>query len=135
MIAPEKSIDSLREAADALARNLKLVQVHRDACHNPDIRARALKDPRELLRSREIIVEPGLVIEFFEPPSTDLPFWDWIPFILEFTNCRTVWVPDCDESAPPLCRLRSETICLGYRIYPNPIQPGPIGRLRKIKPS
>ena len=123
----EQSAAKLRETAEALSRDPKLIDLCRHASRDRDLRARILRDPIELLRSREMDIPPELTIEFFEPPSRDLPISDWVPFILELTTCRTVWVRECDDSVPRKCTLNSETLCLGVRLYPNPTQPGPIG--------
>ena len=123
----EQSVAKLRETAEALSRDPKLIDVCRHACRDPGLHARILSDPIELLRSREMDIPPELTIEFFEPPSRDLPISDWVPFILELTTCRTVWVRECDDGVPRKCTLKSETLCLGVRLYPNLIQPGPIG--------
>ena len=123
----EQSAAKLRETAQALSRHPTLIEVSRHASRDRDLRARILRDPIEPLRSREMDIPPELTIEFFEPPSRDLPISDWVPFILELTTCRTVWVRECDGGAPRKCTLKNETLCLGFRLYPNPIQPGPIG--------
>ena len=123
----EQSAAKLRETAEALSRDPKLIDLYRHACRDRGLRARILSDPIELLRSREMDIPSELTIEFFEPPSRDLPISDWVPFILELTTCRTVWVRECDDGVPRKCTLKNETLCLGFRLYPNPIQPGPIG--------
>ena len=123
----EQSAAKLRETAEALSRDPKLIDLCRHASRDRALRARILGDPIELLRSREMDIPPELTIEFFEPPSRDLPISDWVPFILELTTCRTVWVRECDDGVPRKCTLNSETLCLGVRLYPNPIQPRPVG--------
>jgi hypothetical protein len=123
----EQKPPNLRETAEALSRDPKLIEVCRHAFRDPDLRAKVLSDPMDLLRSRELDIPPELTIEFFEPPSRDLPISDWVPFIVELTTCRTVWVRECDDGVPRTCKLKNETLCLGFRLYPNPIQPGPIG--------
>ena len=123
----EQSAAKLHETADALSRDPRLIDLCRHASRDRGLRAKVLSDPIELLRSREMDVPPELTIEFFEPPSRDLPISDWVPFILELTTCRTVWVRECDDGVPRKCTLNSETLCLGFRLYPNPTQPGPIG--------
>src|SRR5262249_40611647 len=110
LLASEKSIDSLRENAERLARDPRLIQICHDSHRNRDLRAEALRGPMDLLRSRGINISPEFTIEFFEPPAEDLPVSDWIPFFLELTNCRTLWVRDCDDSSPPLCRLKRGNI-------------------------
>jgi hypothetical protein len=127
LISPEQSVEKLRETAEALSRHPKLIEACRHASRDRDLRAKMLSDPVDLLRSRELDIPPELTIEFFEPPSRDLPISDWVPFILELTSCRTVWVRDCDDGVPRKCTLKNETLCLGFRLYPNPIQPGPLG--------
>src|SRR5438552_18889767 len=123
----EQSAAKLHETADALSRDPRLIDLCRHASRDRGLRARILSDPIEQLRSRKMDIPPELTIEFFEPPSRDLPILDWVPFILELTTCRTVWVRECDDGVPQKCTLNSETLCLGVRLYPNPIQPGPIG--------
>ena len=123
----EQSAAKLREIAEALSRDPKLIDLCRHASRDRGLRARILSDPIELLRSREMDIPAELTIEFFEPPSRDLPISDWVPFILELTTCRTVWVRECDDGVHRKCALNSETLCLGFRLYPNPSQPEPIG--------
>ena len=106
----EQSAAKLRETAEALSRDPKLIDLCRHASRDRGLRARILRDPIELLRSREMDIPPELTIEFFEPPSRDLPISDWVPFILELTTCRTVWVRECDDGVPRKCTLNSETL-------------------------
>jgi hypothetical protein len=121
MKQPEQSIDTLRETADALSRDPKLMQVLGDACLNPEVHAQALKDPMGLLGSRGMSIPPQFAIEFFEPPSRLDPYFrNWSPFVFELTNCRTVWVREWDGSEYIAPRYKSETLCLGFRLYPNP---------------
>ena len=127
LIPAEQSADKLRTAAHALSHHPKLMGVCHDGCLDRDLRTKLLRDPMEVLRSRGMDIPPEFVIEFFEPPSRDLPISDWVPFILELTTCRTVWVRECDDGVPRKCTLNSETLCLGVRLYPNVTQPGPIG--------
>ena len=126
-IPPEQKTDKLRETAEALFRDPKLIDVCRHASRDHCLRAKMLTDPVGLLGSREIDIPPELTIEFFEPPSRHLPISDWVPFILELTTCRTVWVRECDDGVARKCALNGETLCLGFRLYPNPIQPRAIG--------
>jgi hypothetical protein len=72
-------------------------------------------------------IPPELTIELFEPPLRELPISDWAPFILELTTSRTLWVRECDDGVPRKCTLKNETLCLGFRLYPNPVRPGRIG--------
>src|SRR5262249_41512826 len=123
----EQSAAKLRETAETLFRDPKLIDVCRHASRDRALRTRILRDPIELLRSRGMDIPPEFVIEFFEPPSRNLPITDWVPFILELTTCRTVWVRECDDGVPRKCTLNSEALCLGFRLYPNPTQPGCIG--------
>ena len=125
-IPPEQSEDTLREAAEALFRHPKLNEACHHACRDRGLRAKILSDPMELLGSRGIDIPPELTIEFFEPPSRDLPISDWVPFIIELTNCRTVWVRECDDGVPRTCKLKNETFCLGFRVYPNRLRAGPV---------
>lgn len=126
-IASEQTADKIRETAEALFRDPRLIEVCRHASRDRDIRAKILGDPMELLRSREMDIPPEFTIEFFEPPSRDLPISDGVPFILELTTCRTVWVREYDNAVPRTCTLKNETLCLGFRLYPNLIQPRPAG--------
>ena len=123
----EQKVAKLRETAEVLSRDPKLIDLCRHASRDRGLRSRILSDPIELLRSREMDVPPEFTIEFFEPSSRDLPISDWVPFVIEFTNCRTVWVRECDDGVPRKCTLKNETLCLGFRVYPNRVQPGPIG--------
>ena len=84
----QQSAAKLRETAEALSRDPKLIDLCRHASRDRGLRARILSDPIELLRSREMDIPPELTIEFFEPPSRDLPISDWVPFILESQTMR-----------------------------------------------
>jgi hypothetical protein len=122
-IESAQSTDKLRIRADALSRSPRLIQVCQSACFDEDVRAKALNDPMAFLGSRGIKIPPGITVEFFEYPPKYLPFPDWTPFIFEFTNCRTYWLKECDDSEPPKCLLKEVTICFGFRLYANPVQP------------
>src|SRR2546429_6651537 len=108
-VARERKVAKLRETAEALFRDPKLIEVCRHASWDRGLRAKILSDPMELLRSGEMDIPPELTIEFFEPPSRELPISDWVPFILELTNYRTVWVRECDDGVPRKCTLKNET--------------------------
>ena len=132
-IAPEQSVDKLRQAADALSRHPKLIEVCLHASQDRDLRAKMLNDPTELLGSSGIDIPPELTIEFFEHPPRYLPFPDWTPFVFELTNCRTYWIRECDDSTPPICLPKEESVCFGFRLYPNLVQPGPVGLISGIE--
>src|SRR5690348_8581496 len=106
----EQSAIKLRETAEALSRDPKLIDLCRHASRDRGLRARILSDPIELLRSRETDIPRELTIEFIDPPSGDLPISECVPFILELTPCRTVWVRECDDGVPRKCTLNSETL-------------------------
>src|SRR5206468_11308298 len=94
----EQSAAKLRETSEALSPDPKLIDRCRHASRDRALRARILGDPIELLRSRQMDIPPELTIEFFEPPSRELRISNRVPFILELTNCRTVWIRECDDS-------------------------------------
>lgn len=123
ILASAQSNDELRTKAEALSRNPRLIQVCRDACFDKEIQAKALNDPMAFLASRGIKIPQGLTVDFFERPPRYLPFPDWTPFVFEFTNCRTYWVRECDDSIPPKCLPKEAAICFGFRLYTNPVRP------------
>jgi hypothetical protein len=126
LTAPKQSAEKLRQAADTLSRQPKLIEVCHHASLDRGLRAKMLNNSMELLRSRGMDIPPEFTIEFFEPPSRELPVSDWVPFVIEFINCRNVWVRECDDGVPRTCKLKNETLCLGFRIYPNAIPRGPV---------
>ena len=125
--ASSEDIDRLRSEAHAISHDPRLLRVCHDASFDRAIHAKALSDPSGLLDSREMKIPGGITVEFFEHPPRYLPFPDWTPFVFEFTNCRTYWIRECDDSTPPICLPKEESVCFGFRLYPNLVQPGPVG--------
>jgi hypothetical protein len=121
------ALEKLRTQADALSRNPVLVKACHEACHDKQLQERAVHDPMNFLRTLNIPVPKELTLEFFERPPRYLPFPDWTPFLFELTNCHTYWLRECDNSEPPKCEFKEVEVCFGFRIYPNPVWPGPRG--------
>ena len=94
-----------------------------------------LNDPTELLGSSGLHIPPELTIEFLRaPPPRYLPFPDWTPFVFDknSTNCRTYWIRECDDNTPPICLPKEESVCFGFRIDRNLVQPAPVGLISGI---
>jgi hypothetical protein len=120
----------LRKQAEALAGRPELVQALGAACLDPARRAAALAKPLVLLRKAGLSLPDGLAFELFEHPPRYLPFPDWAPFVIELTQCRTVWVLECEDTPSAegevrKCKLSEEELCLGFRIFPRPWPRGP----------
>jgi hypothetical protein len=129
LLADSKRARQLRKQAEALAGKPELFQALGAACLDPARHAAALAKPLALLKKAGISLPEGLAFELFEQPPRYLPFPDWTPWVIELTQCRTVWVLECDD-APAAdgtrkCKLSEEKFCLGYRIYPRPWPRGP----------
>ena len=56
----EQNAAKLRETAEALSRDPKLIDLCRHASRDRGLRARILRDPIELLRSREMDIRRSL---------------------------------------------------------------------------
>lgn len=122
-----ENIKRLRARAEELSRHPKLMSACHDACFDEQLHDKAIRDPMAFLHSQGITVPGGLTVEFFKRPPRYLPPPDWTPFIFELINCRTYWLRECDDSEPPKCKFGEVEICFGFRVYPNPVQPGPVG--------
>ena len=112
---------ALRGRAEKFATSPRTTAALQAALANPDDIRTAIKDPAGFLNSHGVRVPPSLDVEFYDREPRTLPGPDWFPFVLEFFNCRTYYVRDCDDQAPPLCKWREESVCFGFRIYPRGI--------------
>lgn len=117
-IAPEQTANRLRKTAEALFRDPKLIEVCRHAYRDRGLRAKLLNDPTELLRSREMNIPSEFTIEFFEPPCRGSP-----DLRLGAIHSRAYHLPHrigerCDNGVTQKCTLRNETLCCGFRLYP-----------------
>lgn len=115
----------LRTKADTFLCNPRLIEIGQEVL-DKQLQREVINNPRAFLKDRGMSVPEGLNVTFFTRPSSSRPTPDWTPFIVEFTNCHTVWVRECHGS-PRKCEYRKEQICFGWRVYPNPVQPGPFG--------
>ena len=67
-------------------------------------------------------------ISFPEPVDTvdiGMPGLDWLPYNIEFTNCRTYWIPVRDDQGK-LIKYNKETVCFGIEFIYNR-QPSSVG--------
>jgi hypothetical protein len=117
---PEE-LAALRGRAEKFAAAPRMTAAVHAALDNPDDVRTAIKDPAGFLKSHGVRVPPSLDVEFYDREPRTLPGPDWFPFVLEFFNCRTYYVRDCDDQAPPLCKWREESVCFGFRVYPRRI--------------
>jgi hypothetical protein len=115
--------DALRGRAQKFATAPRTVAAIHAALDDPDQIRAAMKDPVGFFAGHGVKLPGGLDIELSDRELRTLPGPDWLPFVLEFFNCRTYWVLTCDDQAPPLCRWKEESVCFGIRIYPKVISP------------
>lgn len=117
-------IEELRTKAEALSQSSKLIKLCYESCFDERIHTKAITDSRAFLRSLNISIPDGLTLEFFNRPPRYLPFPEWTPFIIELNNCRTIWKMECEEiGGERKCLPKEHTVCFGFRIYPNLIEP------------
>jgi hypothetical protein len=108
----------VRDRAEKFATAPRTVAAVQAALARPDQIRSAIKDPVSFFASHGVKIPPSLEVELADREPRTLPGPEWFPFVLEFFNCRTYWVRDCDDQAPPLCKWRQESVCFGFRIYP-----------------
>jgi hypothetical protein len=124
---PPKSLNpdelaDLRGRAEKFATGPRMTAAIQAALANPDDIRTAMKDPAGFLSSHGVKLPPSLDVEFYDREPRTMPGPDWFPFVLEFFNCRTYFVSECDhQKTPPLCRWREESLCFGFRVYPRGI--------------
>lgn len=129
LVVDKRRARQLRKQAEALAGKPELFRALGAACLDPARHAAALAKPLTLLRKAGLTLPEGLAFELFERAPRYLPFPEWTPWVIELTQCRTVWALECDD-APAAdgtrkCKLVEETLCLGFRIYARPWPRGP----------
>ena len=108
----------VRSRAEKFATAAKTVAAVQAALARPDQIRSAIKDPVGFFASHGVKIPPSLEVEIADREPRTLPGPEWFPFVLEFFNCRTYWVRECDDQSPPLCKWRQESVCFGFRIYP-----------------
>ena len=113
----------LRERAASFAVSPRMQAAVQIALSDREARLIALQDPIAFFASKGAKIPLGLTIETLERPLRSLPTPDWFPFVLEFFNCRTYWVRVCDDSSPPRCTWREESVCFGFRLQPKFLPP------------
>ena len=127
----EEQIQSLME----FARNEAVQSSMATLMDRPEEWDGAMTDPASWLAAQGLEVPEGFsaVItkeisfpEPVDPVDIGMPGPDWLPYHIEFTNCRTYWIPVRDEQGK-LIKYSKETVCFGIEIIYNR-QPGPIGR-------
>ena len=101
----------------------------------PDEWDNAMADPANWLAAQGLEVPEGFsavitkeisIEESVDPATLGMPGPGWLPYKIEFTNCRTYWIPVRDEQGK-LIKYSKETICFGIEFIYNR-QPGPVGR-------
>lgn len=116
----QAQIDSLHEKAVTLSNNARLLKSCNTAIADEKARQKAVADPAAFLRSETIAVPEGLKVLFFERPPRHLPTPDWVPFTVEFFNCRKSWKIECDRNGEN-CEVKEYEVCFGFRIIPIPV--------------
>ena len=124
--------DRLRLAADKFVAAPKVWACMQKATADADAFARAQKDPEAFFAAQGAKVPKGLMLEAFVHPPRQLPGPDWTPFFIELSACRSWWVRVCDDSEPPKCEFRQESVCFGFRIRPRFLPWGPVPPLRQF---
>jgi|ERR1044072_5458426 hypothetical protein len=115
--------DPRRDVAERFARSTKVLAAIQAVMINPETMSSATKDPVAFFASHGVKIPNTLEVQIFDREPRSLPGPEWFPFVLEFFNCRTFWVAECDDQVPPLCRWREESICFGLRVIPKFIRP------------
>ncbi len=108
----------LRIAAEKFASSNKVWAAIQNAIINRETFATAEKDPEAFFALHGAKLPKGLALDIFSLPPRQLPSPDWFPFVLEFHSCRTFWVRECDDSSPPRCTFKQQTICFGFQVRP-----------------
>ena len=110
--------EAVRERAEKFASGSRTIAAIQAALAAPERLPAAMKDPKAFFTSHGVKIPSSLEVEVFDREPRTLPGPEWFPFVLEFFNCRTLWVRECDDSSPPLCRWREQGVCFGLRIFP-----------------
>jgi len=108
----------LRSTAEKFVSSNKTWSAIQAATASRESFAKAEKDPQAFFASHGAKLPKGLTIEVFAHRPRSMPGPDWIPFILELHSCRTFWVRECDDSSPPKCAFKEQSICFGFRVRP-----------------
>ena len=108
----------LRAAAEKFAASNKVWAAIQKATTSREAFDAAERNPEVLFASEGAKLPKGLALEVFSHPPRQLPGPDWFPFVLEFHSCRNFWVRECDDSSPPRCTFKEQTICFGFRVRP-----------------
>jgi hypothetical protein len=116
--SPPAQLADLRERAEQFAAHPRTLAALRSILVAPERLWPAMKDPTAFFASHGVKIPPSLQVELFVREPRTLPSPDWFPFVLEFFNCRSFWVHQCDDSIPPRCQWRQESVCFGFRVYP-----------------
>lgn len=119
----------LRLAAEQFASGPAMWAAIQKATSSHDAFTSVQKNPEAFFAEHGAKLPEGLMVEVFAHQPRQLPAPDWTPFVLELTNCRTVWGRECDDSnfdnKPPRCEYKEETVCFGIRIRPRFPRVGP----------
>ena len=116
------------------ARNERVQTSMAALMETPEEWDNAMLDPSAWLAGQGLEVPEGFSavitkdISFPEPVvpvDIGMPGPDWQPYHIEFTNCRTYWIPVRDERGK-LIKYSQETVCFGIEFIYNR-QPGPVG--------
>lgn len=110
--------DALQDLAARFARSPKVVAAIQAVLASPETLLPAMKDPVAFFASHGVKIPKTLEVQLFDKEPRSLPGPEWFPFVLEFFNCRTFWVAECDDQTPPLCRWREQSVCFGLRVLP-----------------
>jgi hypothetical protein len=118
-------------AAEKFANGAKTWATIQKVTSSRDAFVSVQKDPEAFFAAQGAKLPKGLMLEVFAHPPRQLPGPDWTPFVIELSACRTFWVRVCDDSTPPKCEFRQETVCFGIRVRPRFPPMGPIPPIAK----
>lgn len=107
--------------AEAFAGGEQMTRLLEALLDDPELSARAQREPEAVLRERRIRLPQGTRLKFARQPRLTKPEPGYQFFSIRLTRCRTVWRSD-KPGEPP----REQTICFGFEIIPHPLPGGPI---------
>ena len=92
------NFDSLSKAAANFAANARTQSAIQNALGDRKAAAIALENPSAFFASKGVKIPKRLTIGAFDHPLRSVPVPDRFPWIIEFFNCRTYFVRECDNS-------------------------------------
>lgn len=123
----------LQATAEELSRQPRLVQAVDQACLDKKVHATALADATTLLKTARVSLPKDVSFETFEPEKGKL-FEPPPRGTIVLTHCRAIWVCPKGEEPKP-CKPNEERLCLGFRIIPRIVPPGPVPPVAPSAPN